>query len=160
MRVQISLAGFVLWVFFQRLSCRWRCFSYEKQRHLLASCKLPSLHLQAFPNSHFYNLYISSKSSGRTYCKNSLSKKIIFKLSGVLLLNPCISKATWSTISGREYVHVSFKRNNNSHYSALGNSSTFMLCLFLLKLHCMLMTNQNIDLSFLFVTVKWIWSAK
>ena len=32
--------------------CRWHCFSYEKQRHLVIISKLPSLSLQAFVNSH------------------------------------------------------------------------------------------------------------
>ena len=33
-------------------ACRWHCFSYEKQRHLVIISKLPSLSLQAFVNSH------------------------------------------------------------------------------------------------------------
>ena len=114
----------------------------------------PTANFQVYTSKLFPTLIFTISIVQNLFLKLTKQQKIIFKLSGVLLLNPCISKATWSTISGREYVHVSFKRNNNSHYSALGNSSTFMLCLFLLKLHCMLMTNQNIDLSFLFVTVK------
>ena len=33
-------------------ACRWHCFSYEKQCHLVIISKLLSLSLQAFVNSH------------------------------------------------------------------------------------------------------------
>ena len=53
-------------------------FFIKKQCHLLANCKLPSLHLQAFANSHFYDFYISSKFVGEHLSNTHLPKKPIF----------------------------------------------------------------------------------